>query len=91
VYAGLMTAVLDVTSVDLLNEEAGRIAAANPPSRVLATVVLGLFFAVGWVLGRTWFFGAKAAVFGALAVRMGYRKGAKVPVEVKPAQPSYPG
>jgi hypothetical protein len=85
-----MTAALDATRVDLLNEEAGRIAAANPPSRVLATVVLGLLFAVGWVIGRLWFFGAKTVIFCAICVRTGYRRGAMVKVEVKQPQPSYP-
>lgn len=85
-----MSMTLDATRVDLLSDEAGRIAAANPPSRVLATVVLGLLFGVGWVAGRIWFFSAKGIVFCALAARMGYRRGAKVPVEVKAAQPAYP-
>ncbi len=71
--------------VDQLGVEAGRIAAANPPARVLAVVVLGLLTGIGWVIGRTWFFTAKGIVFCALGVRYGYRLGAKVPVEAKPA------
>jgi hypothetical protein len=85
-----MTMTMDATRVDLLSDEAGRIAAANPPSRVFATVVLGVFFGVFWVIGRTWFYASKGVIFCALAARMGYRRGAKVPVEAKPAQSSYP-
>jgi hypothetical protein len=77
--------VMDAARVDLISEEAGRIAAANPPSKVLATVVLALFMAIGWVTGRAWFYGEKSVVFCALAVRYGYRKGAKAPVELRPA------
>lgn len=77
--------VVNPTVVDLLSEQAGAAAAANPPSRVLALVVLGLFTAIGWVIGRTWFFTAKSVAFCAFAVRYGYRKGAKVQVEPRPA------
>lgn len=81
-----MTAVTERTAiVDMLSDEAGRAAAANPPSRVLALVVLGLFTAVGWTAGRLWFHTAKSVAFCALAVRYGYRQGAKVPVEPKTA------
>ncbi|HEY1705624.1 MAG TPA: hypothetical protein VGG75_38555 [Trebonia sp.] len=84
-----MTVALDETRVDLLLGEADRIATANPPSKVLATVILGLFTAVGWVIGRTWFYAAKSVAFIALAVRYGYRQGARVPVERKsPSSPS---
>lgn len=85
-----MTMVMEPAPVDYLREEAGRIAAANPPSRVLATVVLALFTSIGWVAGRTWFFASKAVVFCALAVRYGYRQGMKVPAVPRPAQPAYP-
>lgn len=73
------------TVVDLLSQEAGQVAAANPPSRVLALIVLGIFTAVGWVAGRLWFHSAKSVAFCALAVRYGYRQGAKVPVEQRAA------
>jgi len=43
--------------------------------RFLATMVIGFFFAIGWVTGRLWF----GAVFCALAVRQGFREGAKIP------------
>lgn len=72
------------TIVDLLTDQADQIATDNPPSKVLATVVLALFTAIGWVIGRTWFYSAKSVAFIALAVRYGYRQGARVPVEVKP-------
>ena len=81
-----MTAALDATRVDLLNDEAGRIAAANPPSRVIALVVLGIFTAIGWIVGRTWFFVSKGVIFCALAARYGYRMGMKVPVESRSPQ-----
>lgn len=78
-----MTTMASPTVVDLLSADADRIANANPPSKVLATVVLGLFTALGWIAGRAWFYSAKSVAFVALAVRYGYRQGAKVPVEVK--------
>ena len=74
------------TVVDLLSEQAGQTAAANPPSRVIALVVLGIFTALGWIVGRTWFFLSKGVIFCALAARYGYRQGMKVPVEPRPPQ-----
>jgi len=79
-----MTMTLDRPTVEFISAEADQIAADNPPSKVLATVVLALFTAIGWVIGRTWFYSAKSVAFIALAVRYGYRQGARVPVEVKP-------
>lgn len=76
--------VMEPVPVDYLREEAGRIAAANPPGRVLAVVVLAIFTAIGWTVGRTWFFLSKAVIFCALAVRYGYRLGMKVPVAPGP-------
>lgn len=83
-----MATLATPTVVDLLNEQAGQVAAANPPSRVFALVVLSLFTAIGWIIGRSWFFASKAVIFCALAVRYGYRLGMKVPVEPRavPAQ-----
>lgn len=80
-----MATLANPTVVDLLSEQAGQVAARNPPSRVLALVFLGLFTAIGWTVGRTWFYAQKAVVFSALAVRYGYRQGMKVPVEPRPA------
>jgi hypothetical protein len=76
------------TIVDLLTDQADQIATDNPPSKVLATVVLALFTAIGWVIGRTWFYSAKSVAFIALAVRYGYRQGARVPVEVRKPAPA---
>lgn len=81
----MATTMAAPTVVDLLVEEAGQKAAANPPGRVIALVVLGLFTAVGWVIGRTWFFASKGVIFCALAVRYGYRQGMHAPVETRPA------
>lgn len=75
---------MTAATVELISSEADRIASANPPARVLAVVVLGLFTAIGWTIGRSWFYSAKSVAFVALAVRYGYRQGAKVPVERKP-------
>jgi hypothetical protein len=80
-----MATLANPTVVDLLSEEAGRIAVANPPSRVFAIVVLGVFFAVGWVIGSIWRFCEKSVIFIALAARLGYRRGARVPVEPRTA------
>lgn len=83
-YPGRMATTMAAPAVvDFLNEEAGRKAAANPPGRVLALVVLGLFTAIGWVTGRTWFFVSKGVIFCALAVRYGYRQGMHAPVETR--------
>lgn len=84
-YACPMT-MLDATIVDLLSDQADRVATANPPSRVLALVFLGIFTAIGWAAGRFWFYAAKGLVFTVLAVRYGYRQGMKVPVEAVPRQ-----
>jgi hypothetical protein len=85
-YSEPMATLANPTVVDLLSEQAGQTAAANPPSRVIALVVLGLFTAIGWTAGRTWFFVSKGVVFCALAARYGYRLGMKVPVEPRAAQ-----
>jgi hypothetical protein len=70
-----------LAQVDALRAEAATIAAANPPSRVVATAFLGVLTLVGWVIGRLWFGVSKAVVFCGLAVKYGYRQGAKVPTE----------
>jgi hypothetical protein len=73
--------------VDALRAEAAVLAAANPPSRVLATVVLGMFTLIGFVIGRTYLAAAAAVAFVGLAVKYGYRKGAKTPTEPKKRAP----
>jgi hypothetical protein len=80
---------MDATVVDLLSEQADQVATANPPSKVALTVIAFLFTAVGWIAGRSWWYSAKVIAFAVLAVRYGYRQGARVPVEPVPA-PSYP-
>lgn len=42
------------------------------PGRVLLTVIAALFFAVGWIAGRMFL----AAVWCAVAVKVGYQAGA---------------
>jgi hypothetical protein len=72
-----------VAPVDALRAEAATIAAANPPSRVVATLFLGLLTGIGVLIGGTWLLVSKAVIFCALAVKYGYRKGAKVQTEPK--------
>lgn len=52
-------------------------------SRVLATVIAGVFFALGWAVGRAW----TGAVFCALAVRFGFREGTGRVVPLPAARP----
>ncbi len=77
--------VMDRTVVDLLDTQAAQVAAANPPSRVALTVIAFLFTALGFLVGRTWFYAFKVIAFSWLAFRYGYRTGAKVPLEARPA------
>jgi hypothetical protein len=72
------------TVVDLLSQQASDAATAATPGKVALTVIAFLFTAVGWVIGRTWWHGAKILAFTALAVRYGYRQGARIPVEPIP-------
>ena len=72
----------DIT-VDQLNSEAAAIAARNTPLRVLAIVVLGIISGVAFVVGRIWLYTAHSVAFAGLAVKYGYRKGAKIPTEPK--------
>jgi hypothetical protein len=86
-----MTAVMDRATVELMDQESTRLAEANPPSAVALTLFLGLFTVLGFVIGRSWFYLAKVIAITYLASRYGYRKGLKVPVEVKtPSMPSVP-
>jgi hypothetical protein len=50
-------------------------ARAARPGRVLLTLILGLFWVLGWVPGRAWTLAADCAV----AVRLGYRSGRGLP------------
>jgi hypothetical protein len=76
---------MDRETVDLLDQQAGQIAAANPPSKVALTVIAFAFTALGFAVGCTWFYVFKAVTFCWLAARYGYRIGAKVPVQARPA------
>lgn len=71
------------TTVEQLSNEAAQIAAQNTPLKVLAIVVLGILSGIGWVCGRLWFTCASSIAFCGLAVKYGYRKGARVSTEPK--------
>jgi hypothetical protein len=75
-----MTQAAERPTVDQLSAEAAEIARANPPSRVLLTCMLGILTGFGWLVGRTWFTVAHFTAFGMLALKYGYRRGAKVQV-----------
>jgi len=70
-------------TVDQLSAEAAEIVAKNPPTRVALTCFLGVFAAVGWIAGRTWISVAGLVTFCAIAVKVGYRAGARVQVTPK--------
>lgn len=72
-----------VAPVDALRAEAQAWAVANPPSRVLATAVLGVLTFIGFLIGRTYLASAGALKFMTLAIKYGYRAGAKVQTEPK--------
>lgn len=84
-----MTTMANPTVVDLLYEQAQEKAAANPPGRVLATVILAVFTALGWTCGIVW----TGLWFSGMAFVYGVRKGSRVPVKPAPApaaqQPAY--
>jgi hypothetical protein len=46
-------AIAERPTVDQISAEAAEIAAANPPSRVLLTCVLGILSGIGWIVGRS--------------------------------------
>jgi hypothetical protein len=46
--------------------------------RVVMTVIVALFFAIGWVVGRLWI----GMVWSALAIREGWREGSKRTADV---------
>lgn len=75
-YSGLMT----TATVDTMYAQAATKAAANPPGRVLATVVLAVFTAIGFVLGVLW----TGLWFSGMAFAYGIHQGSRVPA--KPAQ-----
>lgn len=73
-----------VSDVDELRAQAAEIAARNTPLRVADTIMLGILTFTGWIIGRAWFFIAATASFWALAIRHGYRKGARVQTAPRP-------
>lgn len=76
-----MATLATPTVVDQLYIDAERKAAANPPGRVLATVILAMFTALGWIAGRLWV----GVWFCAMSVQYGFRKGANITLEPRPA------
>lgn len=83
-------ALAERLTVDQISVRAAEIAAANPPSRVLLTCVLGILSGIGWLYGRFWFSVAHFFAFCGIALKYGYWNGAKVPQEqrVKRKSPS---
>jgi hypothetical protein len=77
------TTQVERPTVDQLSAQAAEIAANNPPSRVLLTCVLGVLTGIGWLVGRSWLVVAGFAAFAGLAVRYGYRRGARVQTQPK--------
>lgn len=60
-----------------VRDEAAALAASASPAEMLLAAFLGVFSLLGWVIGRAWFLGA----FCAVAFRVGYWNGAKIPPE----------
>lgn len=79
-----------VAFVDALADEARAIAAENPPSRVLAKIVLSLLAAVGFLIGRAYLAVAATVAFCGLAVKYGYRKGVKAQTAAPKKRPAAP-
>jgi hypothetical protein len=77
---------MTTTTVDQLYADAAEKAAANPPGRVLATVVLAVFFAIGWTWGRIW----TALWFIGMSVALGAHKGITIPEKPKAAEVAVP-
>lgn len=66
-----MTAILERIPYEEMQAEASQV----PPlrlGRMLATLIVGVFFTVGWVAGASY----RGVVFCAVAARYGYREGA---------------
>lgn len=80
-YPGRMTIVMEPV-VDQLYAEAQRKAAANPPGRVLATIILSVFTALGFIVGTLW----TGVWFCAMAFMYGVKKGTTaIPAKPQPA------
>ncbi|HVT97634.1 MAG TPA: hypothetical protein VHE33_09000 [Acidobacteriaceae bacterium] len=67
-------------TVDDIYAQAELKAAANPPGRVLATVILAVFTAIGWCCGKLW----TGIWFTCMAFMYGVRQGSGVPRPVTP-------
>jgi hypothetical protein len=76
--------VMTTATVDQIYAEAAEKAAANPPGRVLATVVLAVFTAIGFVIGVVW----TGLWFTGMAFAYGVRQGSSVPARVQPPEPA---
>lgn len=85
-----MTETAVYPTVDQLSAQAAEIARANSPSRVMLTCVLGVLAGTGWLVGRAWVTVAGFAAFCGLAVKYGYRHGAKVQTTSKPKATTRP-
>lgn len=71
---------MTTATVDQLYAEAAEKAKANPPGRVLATVILAVFTGIGYVLGVFW----TALWFSGMALAYGVRQGSRVPARPAP-------
>jgi len=70
---------LEAVPVDQIAEHASQVRAGQ----VLITIITAFFFAIGWTVGSSW----RGVVFCCLAVRYGYRAGARVPVAAPQLEP----
>lgn len=66
---------LESVPVDQIAEHASQVRAGQ----VLVTVITAFFFGIGWTVGASW----RGVVFCCLAVRYGYRTGARITVAPK--------
>jgi hypothetical protein len=85
-----MIAGMTTSTVDTLRTQANDIAAANPPLRVLDTVILAVCFSLGWVFGVVWRYPLSYLAFMGLTIRHGYRRANPkkvVPEQVDPNAP----
>lgn len=71
------TRPLSAVPVGQISEHASQVRAGQ----VLVTVITAFFFAIGWTFGSVW----RATVFCCLAIRYGYRQGARITVAPAPA------
>jgi hypothetical protein len=85
-----MIAGMTVSTVDTLRTQANDIAAANPPLRVLDTVILAVCFSLGWVFGIVWRYPLSYIAFMGLTIRHGYRKANPPKPKAVEADPNAP-